>query len=132
METPPPLTEVDVATRIEILLHEYDNVAEQVLHRYDAQFQAIGAYGAVLVGLLALVFTVKFRWEIVGLVALSTFIFVGVMLWITADITRQGKWLRGLESEINRQAGAPLLRWELTRGFFGATNEDSALPPRTK
>ncbi len=131
MEPLPSEPRVAVETTIEILLHEYDNVAEQILHRYDAQFQAIGAYGAVLVGLLALIFTVSFRWEIVGLVGLATAIFVVVMLWIAADITRQGRWLRGLETEINRQVGAPILRWELTRGFFGTTKVDKSPPPRT-
>ncbi len=102
--------------KIQILMTEYNNLNNQLGHRYDAQFQAIFILAAVLIGLLT-VFGVSFRSLILAI--FSALIFVGVWLWIEYDITRQADWLRSLEANINARAGEQLLGWELRKGPGG-------------
>ena len=101
-----------VQLNIEILLHEYDTLREEVLRRYDAQFQSIGAMAVVLVGLLAALASHFDPKSVYLLIFISLFVFAAIWLWADFDITKAAQRLRELEASINRRAGEDLLRWE--------------------
>jgi hypothetical protein len=100
------------ALKIEILLREYDTLREEVMRRYDAQFQTIGMMAVVLVGLLAALAAGISGAIIAALVAGAFVVFIFLLLWADHDITKAAERLRELEGEINRRAGERLLRWE--------------------
>jgi hypothetical protein len=109
----------EVSLKIEILLHEYDTLREEIMSRYSAQFQAIGVFGAVFVGLLAAIATGMNAHVGYSLIVLSFFIFLALFVWADNDITRAATRLIELEKEINGRAEERLLVWESNRVWGG-------------
>ncbi len=107
------------ADKIQILLHEYDTLRNELLQRYAASFQAIGVFALVLTGLVTVIATNGINKTLIALLCSSTIIFLFVMLWIDYDTFKGAKRLREIEADVNARAGETLLKWETEWGWGG-------------
>ena len=93
--------------KIEILLHEYRSLSDQIVQRFVGQMVLYGAVGAASVGLVA---AVGLQWFVLsgGLFVVGL---VGVWLWtdIDRDIAKATARIIDIEARINRVVGEPLL-----------------------
>src|SRR3954454_23500162 len=94
--------------KIEILLHEYDSLRDEIMQRSNQMFQLIAIGSAALTWLLSQAIDAK---------ALTFTVFsaavVAVLGWMMRrDINKSASRLRGIEREANERAGEELLRWE--------------------
>jgi hypothetical protein len=103
--------------KIEILLHEYRSLSDQIVQRFVGQMVLYGAVGAASVGLVA---AVGLQWFVLsgGLFVVGL---VGVWLWtdIDRDIAKATARIIEIEARINRVVGEPLLEWETKHGRGG-------------
>jgi hypothetical protein len=107
------------ALKIEVLLHEYDTLRQEVMSRYSAQFQTIGAIGVIFAALIAAMVTGLGVVPGLWLIACGFVAFWALFLWADADISRLAKRLIELEKDVNTRAGETLLVWESSRSWGG-------------
>jgi hypothetical protein len=115
-----PLAERD---KINILLHEYDTLRTEIIHRTNNMFQVIAGCGVLFVWILSRQLSdVRFWLGLILLLALAA-----LFSWlIRRDINKAAARLRELEADINVRAKEPgLLRWEskhggAVTGYWGA------------
>jgi hypothetical protein len=95
---------------IEVLLHEYDALRDEVLSRVSARFQLLGylSIAAALVG----VSSISQHWIWVYVVVITLAILFGLWLYFGWAIKRCAIRLRKIEDEINGILGREVLRWE--------------------
>jgi cyanate permease len=107
--------------KIEILLHEFRNRQEELISRYNAQFQAIGAVAIILGGFIAAIATnvlPKSPW-VPSLMIFAFVVFVALFLWADNDISKAARRMREIERDINSRVGEDLLIWEIKRAWGG-------------
>jgi hypothetical protein len=102
---------------IEVVLHEYDALRDEVLSRTSARFQLLGllSIAATLLG----VSSISRGWHWVVVVVVALIILLGLWLYFGFAIKRCAIRLREIEEEINgKLGGKQVLRWEsrLPRG----------------
>ena len=106
--------------KIQILLHEYASLRNELLSRYVAQYQSSAVLAVVSIGLI----TLWSRGDVIGSTSISLmcgtfFLYLGVLIWIDYDIAKAATRLRKLEKEINGRAGETLLTCETDWGLGG-------------
>ena len=106
--------------KIQILLHEYASLRNELLSRYVAQYQSSAVLAVVSIGLI----TLWSRGDVIGSTSISLmggtfFLYLVVLIWIDYDIAKAATRLRKLEKEINTRAGETLLTWETDWGLGG-------------
>lgn len=109
---PPGLNEVNVR-KIDIMLTEYDRLADTILHIEDRLFAITGFLGALIGFVISRrKLTVNVRWKL----AIAGFA-VLLGLWVVYGLLmhRCGSYLGGLETRINTLADDDLLRWDTIR-----------------
>lgn len=107
--------------KVQILLHEYTTLRQEIIARTTHGFQLIAAGAVVLVWALT-------KPEIDGRFWFGVAVAISVILISSAmafrDIGKAAERLRELENDINRRAGEQLLVWETywggaVTGFWG-------------
>jgi uncharacterized membrane protein len=101
---------------IEVLLHEYDTLRDEVLSRTSARFQLLGYLGiaATLLG----VSSISNGWHWVPVVVITLTIIGALWLYFGLAIKRCAIRLREIEDDVNGVFHKKVLRWEndLRRG----------------
>lgn len=107
--------------KVQILLHEYDTLRTEVIHRINNVYQLL-AFVVALIGVLgALVSNLYMGASSSAKVGPRGLIFIAFVslpvIWLCAnlisqDLNRIASRLRELENEINERAGEQLLKWE--------------------
>jgi hypothetical protein len=123
--------------KIQILLHEYDTLRQEILTRTRTGHQILAVAAVLFIWIITQIMTGNpsfWFWTIlVGFLAASVAA-VSVAAWFTMrDIGKAAKRIRELESDINSRAGEDLLIWETrwggaVTGFWGRARP---LPPTT-
>ncbi len=102
--------------KIEILLHEYDTLRDEMLERHTVLTQAIG-FGVILLGAISIIL-----WEhtIFCLIAITVASVALLLQWKRFDLDTSATALQvcELEKRINELAGEQLLEWENRWGLF--------------
>jgi sulfite exporter TauE/SafE len=101
----------DIQNRVvEIVLHEYDALREEVLSHMNSRFQLLGLVGiaATLLGVSG----VSKHWHWVFVLAIATLILLGLWLYFGFAIKRCAVRLRQIEEEINSTLDRQVLKWE--------------------
>jgi hypothetical protein len=95
---------------IEVLLHEYDTLRDEVLSRVSARFQLLGYLGiaATLLG----VSSISDGWHWVPVVVITLAIIVALWLYLGLAIKRCAIRLREIEDDVNEVLDKKVLRWE--------------------
>lgn len=105
-----PLSEHD---RVQVLLHEYDTLRNEILARSGHIYQVVGIAAALVVFLLA---RERFdRGFYLGIFLLAVMAILFSYL-ISRDIRAAATRIQVLERDINRRAGETLLCWENEKG----------------
>ena len=102
------------AEKIQILLHEYDALRNELISRHAEGYQAASIGSAALVGLITLKVTSFIEWSILSsLIAFVIVIFFStVVIWVDRIVFTAASRLRDIETEVNAMAKAPLLlKW---------------------
>lgn len=100
--------------KIAILLHEYDTLRTEMIHRTNSAVVVLGVIG-VLVGWLLTQLVSQQGYHSGGFwVGLAVLIFVAIYfaLWIPRDIGRAARHVLSLEGRINAMADETLLTWQ--------------------
>ena len=101
--------------KVQILLHEYDTLRQEVLNRTSNGFQLLAVGAALFVWMIGGQHPNNRFWFWIGL-ALALFA-VSLAAWfIFRDISKAAKRIRELEGSINARAGEELLMWETRCG----------------
>jgi hypothetical protein len=101
----------DIQVRaVEVVLHEYDSLREEVLSRMNSRFQLLGLVGiaATLLGVSG----VSKHWHWVFVVVIAILILLGLWLYFGLAIKRCAARLRQIEEEVNNAFGRQVLAWE--------------------
>lgn len=109
-----PLSQKD---RIEILLHEYDALRDEIVNRTNFGYQIAAAAALAITWLMQQELSHKgsLFWSIVGAV---TVLFLVASFVDVRDLKRAAFRVRELEGEINSRAGEHLLVWETLSGVL--------------
>ncbi len=100
-----------VSVKIEIMLHEYDTLRDEVVENLARQPSTLAIMLTIFVSLLGLAYT---RQDLL----LQVFVPTIMLVFLTLEASRQfslwfkSNYLRILERQINFLAGEPLLMWE--------------------
>lgn len=105
--------------KIQILLHEYDTLRNEVLSRYAAQFQSTGVLAIIIIGLTTVLITQGAKITILVLIGITVMLYIGAQIWIDYDIAKAARRLREIEADVNSRAGETLLQWETVWGLGG-------------
>jgi hypothetical protein len=100
------------ADKVNVLMHEYDMLGQQILSRYSAQFQIIGVVGLIIGGLIAAISSGLSPKVGEILIASSLVIFVALFAWADSDVTKAAQRLIKIETDVNERTGENLLQWE--------------------
>lgn len=107
--------------KIQVLLHEYATLRQEIITRTTHGFQLVAAGAVVLVWVMTRQeLNVQFWFG-----AAIAILVVLIAIWfIIRDIGKAAKRIRELEKDINRRAGEELLVWETywggaVTGFWG-------------
>ena len=112
---------------ITILLHEYDSLRAEILSRYRAEFQIIGAGTAYLVGLLTVWLADPTKMPLEKCIGLGMFgALVGAALYAMTDVdvTRASWRIQEIEKEVNLRSaigcwcGKPAGEWGEVWGVY--------------
>ena len=109
----------DIRNRIvEVVLHEYDSLREEVLSRMNSRFQLLGlvSIAATLLGVSGL----SSHWHWVLVIVIAALILLGLWLYFGFAIKRCAVRLRQIEEEVNGILDRQVLKWErrLPKGGF--------------
>jgi len=101
---------------IEVLLHEYDSLRDEVLSRISARFQLLG-YLSIAATLLG-VSSISNGWHWVPVVVITVAVLIALWLYLGFAVRRCAVRLREIEEEVNDILHRKVLRWEsgLRRG----------------
>jgi len=109
-----------VFEKIQILMHEYDGLRDEIGGRTRDGFNLFSICGVLFVGGLSFLYGAAGMWP-----ALATGVF-GLIAFVIATratiyrIGRAAARLREIEATVNDLAGEPLLEWETKWGLRGA------------
>ena len=108
-ETQEKISEKD---KVQILLHEYDTLRTELIHRGNNMYQLVAVAGAIVVWLVSRVLDARF-WILLVLAG----VVVSIFSWfIYRDMTKAAERVRQLEKDINKRAREELLIWETQWG----------------
>jgi hypothetical protein len=91
--------------KIQVLLHEYDTLRNDVLQRYAASFQTVGVFALVITALITIISQSGFNKIIFCLIVSTSVIFAAMMLWIDFDMAEHVCRLRQIEADVNNRIG---------------------------
>jgi hypothetical protein len=121
--------DIDIVTKINILLKEYDTLRAEMLQRVNARFAIVGLLGALLVLLIS-----KWEWQpagwslnvrwLVGVLGAS--ILVGVFWRFGTLIRKLAAQVSQVEQRVNQLAQEDLLTWETSFGWGRFANKRGA------
>jgi hypothetical protein len=102
---------------IEVILHEYDGLRNEIVSRMDARFQLIGFLGIAATILGATELSSSSRWVLI-IIALA--VFAGIWFIFGLYVARCAQRLRDIETWVNGELGEKVLTWEssLPHGGF--------------
>jgi len=108
---------METKDKVEILLHEYDTLRDEVVQRYNAIQQQISIFVLMIIGTLTILSTYseqRWGWSLFLylLLALGLCVFAFALRINHLDIQKINTRLRELEADINQLAGEQLLKWE--------------------
>jgi hypothetical protein len=99
--------------QIQILLHEYDTLRNEIIGRTRDGFTLFSITGAMVVGALTLLYGKAPAWPAVATIAgLGAVAFSLAWAETVKGIEAISAWLCHLEARVNALAGEPLLSWE--------------------
>jgi hypothetical protein len=96
--------------RIEVVLHEYDALRDEIVSRTEARFQLVGflAIAATILGTTGI--AKSSRWVLIIIVVV---VLIGIWFVFGSYIRRCAIRLREIETWVNNQLGGEsVLRWE--------------------
>ena len=95
---------------VEIVLHEYDSLRNEILSRANARLELLGllSIAATLLGVSG--FSEDWRWAYV--VVIGFLILIGLWFYFGWAMKRCAIRLRQIEEEVNTALGRTVLRWE--------------------
>lgn len=94
--------------KVQVLLHEYDTLRTEIIHRTNHMYQLLGIGSAILAWLASR--PVDARFWILLVLSLGA---ISLFSWFMhRDISKAAERLRQLEQDVNRRAGEELLVWE--------------------
>ena len=95
---------------VEVVLHEYDTLRNEVLSRASARLELLGllSIAATLFGVSG--FSEHWRWAYV--VGIALLILIGLWFYFGWAMKRCARRLRQIEGEVNTAIGRTVLRWE--------------------
>ena len=102
--------------QIEILFKEYDTLRNEIVARTNNGYQLLTIGGVLSAGLIGWLSQHRFDrtlWLVLSIFAVVLLVSAALLV---GDIRMLGLRLQELESEINKLAGAELLKWERTWG----------------
>jgi hypothetical protein len=105
----PALSQFD---KIQILLHEYDRLGNELGQHYSATFQALSVLALVVTGLVTVIATKGLNKLLVGLIGGTIVFYIIMILWIDYATVRTAKRICEIERDINARVGEPLLTLE--------------------
>jgi len=114
--------------KIQIILHEYDTLRNELHQRYAAIFQSISVLAVVFIGLVTVLTERGFRWSLLALLSGSVVLFLIIILVINYDTWKAATRLREIESDINSRSGERLLRWETGFGIRRLADQSFVQP----
>jgi hypothetical protein len=100
---------VEEPEKINILLHEYDTLREEIIGRTNNMYQMLAVGSAVFIALLS--FSNNFA-KLISLTSFCAFVISFFCWMIKEETANAAARLRELEEKINIRAGEPLLTWE--------------------
>jgi hypothetical protein len=109
----------DIQNRVvEVVLHEYDSLREEVLSRMNSRFQLLGLVS--IAGTLLGVSGLSNHWHWVLVIVIAALILLGLWLYFGFVIKRCAERLRQIEEEVNGILDRQALKWErgLPKGGF--------------
>jgi hypothetical protein len=110
--------DVGPATKITVLLHEYDTLRNQILQSYGRQFQLLSVFSAIIAGLVALAAS-RYSGLLILLIVGSLILYGVLFVVMEIEVGRVAARLKAIEAQVNALAGEPLLRWETDFGWGG-------------
>jgi hypothetical protein len=113
---------------VDILLHEYDTLRQEILQKNTAFLQAATVTSATFFAMFTVLFALKAKRWIYILTLIPLFVFAWTAYYATHQpVSAISSRLRQLEHEINRRAGQKLLIWESEYGWGGGLYDQRTL-----
>jgi hypothetical protein len=109
--------------QIQILLHEYDTLRNEIIGRTRDGFTLFSITVALFVGAISLLYGAAGGWPAAATAILGAIAFNIALAETTKGIAAISTWLCQLEARVNALAGEPLLSWEtensvVKKGWF--------------
>ncbi|HXH37721.1 MAG TPA: hypothetical protein VNN08_03760 [Thermoanaerobaculia bacterium] len=104
---------------IQILLHEYDTLRNEIIGRTRDGFNLIAITAALLFGALSLFYGPAGAWPAIAVAVLSVGVFFFAAHETFFRISLAATRIRELETRVNSLAGERLLSWEAESGAAG-------------
>jgi Na+/H+ antiporter NhaC len=123
-------TSLGESDNIQILLHEYDTLREEIIQRWVGMQQQISIGVIVLLGIITVLFSNQIQhprdYILYSLLAIAVCVFIYAMWQVGRDSGKAAERVREIEREVNLRAGAELLQWEThwgggAAGYWGSS-----------
>lgn len=128
--------------KIQILLHEYDTLRDEIIQRWVGTQQQISIAVLVFIGIITVLFSNQIKhprdYVLYGTLGVAVCIFFYAMWQVDRDTRKAAERVREIERDVNARAGEELLQWEsrwggAVAGFWGSSRplQKSSDIPRT-